>query len=229
MYYARMADVGYEAGRNEYLLNDATFYGVGLKIYEGEGRRLELHSLLVKDVSGNIYVTSLVAESKGKRLDYFAAIGWSHTDDKAVDQLGNGLLSSWWDAPEDRDGYSLYLGAQYKLPAINGLIGLEANYGSQYWLSFDQEDENSKLATRGKALEIYAIYAPPVVDLYATVIDKQQTRLGYCHLWYDFTGSGFYLGEPMDIDELAASPLSVSFYEPRTTAYKVYLNYEFFF
>ncbi|MEA3545448.1 MAG: DUF3373 family protein, partial [Thermodesulfobacteriota bacterium] len=63
---------------------------------------------------------------------------------------------------EDDDtqvGYGVYVGIQ--VPAPMGKIGLEYNYGSEYWTPFTQAQDDllgSKLSTRGHVGEIYYIF-----------------------------------------------------------------------
>ena len=49
------------------------------------------------------------------------------------------------------------------------------------------------------------------------------------HYKYNYTGSGFWLGEPMDIDDLANDPLAAQFYTPIDKLDQVYLSLDAYF
>ncbi|MBU0484949.1 MAG: DUF3373 domain-containing protein [Proteobacteria bacterium] len=172
---------------------------------------------------GNIYHTSMLFSMTGSRLKYFLALSWSRTDAKAVDELGTSLLGSWWDEPEDKDGYSVYTGMRYDFDDSRFKLGLEFNYGSKNWLALD-----SKLATRGYVTELYSIYDLQVSSLSARVTNSF-LRLGYQYYDYQYTGSGFWLGKPEKIDDLANDPLLVQFYNPADHDHSVYMAADFYF
>jgi len=186
---------------------------------------------------GNIFHTTAVYMDKYAELNYFVAGGWSRTDPQSVDELGTGLLSSF-NNPDDpnldldaKDGYSIYAGLRYDMPEHRLKLGLEYNYGSKNWIGFTPGHDDltlSKLATRGQVYEAYMIYNLPageMVSKYANFF----MRLGYQHYQYDYTGSGFWLGEPIDIDELANDPLNAQFYVPVDKLDQVYLTLDTYF
>jgi len=86
----------------------------------------------------------------------------------------------------------------------------------------------SKLATRGNVIELYLIK-----DLNAgekiSALSRAFIRLGYQHYEYDYTGSGYWLGAPVDVDELALDPLNAQFYTAVDSADQVYLTFEAWF
>ena len=73
-------------------------------------------------------------------------------------------------------------------------LGYEFNHGSKYWYSFTNgsSDLLNKLATRGDVNDMYAVYQ---IDL------NQFIRLGYTMIDYDYTGSGWHIGEPVETDD----------------------------
>lgn len=180
---------------------------------------------------GNIYHTSTIYMSKVNNLNYFLALGWSETDPKGFDELGNSLLSSWWDEPTKHDGYSAYVGVRYDMDDLGLKLGAEYNWGSEYWIAFTPGHDDlyaSKLATRGNVFELYTIYdvhAGEAISKYS----KAFIRLGYQHYQYDYTGSGFWLGAPQKTDELAMDPLSAQFYLPVDSMDQVYASIEAWF
>lgn len=139
-------------------------------------------------------------EETGKDIDLFLAGSWSATDPSSIsanpffEMMGMGLLSSNGQL-EQQDGYSIYAGALFPMP-FNAKLGLEYNWGSQYWFNFTGAEDSlvgSKLATRGSVYEGY--YIQPVFGRNFFV------RAGTRFYDYKYTGSGNPLGEPMDISE----------------------------
>lgn len=180
---------------------------------------------------GNIYHTSSVYMSKVQNLNYFITGGWSRTDAKGMDELGNSLLGSWGEEPTDRDGYSVYMGVRYDLDSLGLKLGAEYNWGSQYWISFTPGHDDlyaSKLATRGSVVELYTVYDIPA-GAAVSKYSKAFVRLGYQHYDYKYTGSGFWLGAPQKIDELANDPMNAQFYSAVDSADQVYLTMEAWF
>ena len=180
---------------------------------------------------GNIYHTSSVYMSKVQNLNYFLTGGWSRTDAKGMDELGNSILGSWGEEPTDRDGYSVYMGVRYDLDNLGLKLGAEYNWGSEYWISFTPGHDDlyaSKLATRGSVFELYTVYDIPA----GAAISKHSkafARLGYQHYDYKYTGSGFWLGAPQKVDELANDPMNAQFYSAVESADQVYLTMEAWF
>ncbi len=101
---------------------------------------------------------------------------------------------------DDKTGSAFWVGARYTLAYAEMLnkprIGLEYNQGSENWFSFTQgsNDLTNKLATRGSALEAY--YIQPI-NRYANL------RLGAQWIDYEYTNSGFQIGEPMKVEDVA--------------------------
>ncbi|MCK4838056.1 MAG: DUF3373 family protein, partial [Desulfobulbaceae bacterium] len=54
-------------------------------------------------------------------------------------------------------------------------------------------------------------------------------RFGYQHYDYDYTGSGYWLGAPADISELANDPLNAQLYPAVESMDQVYLTMEAWF
>ncbi len=138
-----------------------------------------------------------------KDIDFFLSGAWSHTDPDRISEnpfyelLGQGLLSSNGDL-ESHDGYSIYAGARFPMP-FDGKLGLEYNWGSQYWFNFTGAEDSlvgSKLAVRGSVYESY--YIQPIFGRNFFV------KLGGQYYDYRYTGSGNPLGEPVDIDDVTA-------------------------
>lgn len=179
---------------------------------------------------GDIYHSSFVYLDKVADLNYFIAGGWSHTDPSGTDEMGSTLLGSWWNDPGDKDGYTIYGGIRYDMPQQGLKFGLEYNYGTEYWISMTPGHDDmtqAKLATRGHVGEAYVIWDLPVGQLLS---DKAKAfmRLGYQHYEYNYTGSGNWLGAPVDMDKLD-DPLSAQFFAPIERMDQVYLTLEAWF
>ncbi|MCB2183481.1 MAG: DUF3373 domain-containing protein [Desulfobulbaceae bacterium] len=189
--------------------------------------------LLDRKTMGNIYHTSMVYMDKVNDLNYFFSAGWSRTDPRGVDEMGTGLLTSWWDEDYDeaKNGYSVYAGIRYDMSDLGLKLGLEYNYGSKNWIAFTPGHDDlyqSKLATRGNVYEAYLIYDLPTGEAISKYA-KTFLRLGYQHYDYEYTGSGFWLGEPIDIDDLSDDPLNAQFYAPVEDMDNIYLSLDVFF
>jgi|GEM_PF-297069 len=180
---------------------------------------------------GNIYHTDAVYYNTINSFNYFLAAGWSRTKANGFDEMGTSLLGSWWDNPSDKNGYSVYTGMRYDIPNQPLKVGLEYNYGTKNWISFTPGNDDlyaSKLATRGHVIEAYGLWNIPAGEAISR-FGKAFMRLGYQHYMYNYTGSGFWLGEPQDIDELKNDPMAAQFYTPVDTMDQVYLSLEAWF
>ena len=109
--------------------------------------------------------------------------------------MGMGLLDN--DGDHGHTGWAIYTGVRYTIPVsmLNlPKIGFEYNHGSKYWFSYTMgtDDIYNKLATRGDAFDVY--YIQPF-NRYLFL------RTGYTYLDYNYTGSGWHIGKPMDTDE----------------------------
>jgi hypothetical protein len=153
--------------------------------------------------SASLLLRSNLDERFNKNIDVFLALSWSRTDPSQVSQnpfykvMGQGLLSSNGEL-ESRNGYSIYTGVRFPMP-FDGKLGLEYNWGSQYWFNFTGAEDSiagSKLAARGSVFETY--YIQPVVS------DNFFIKLGMKYYDYEYTGSGNPLGAPVKISEATA-------------------------
>ncbi|MDA8165028.1 MAG: DUF3373 family protein, partial [Desulfobacteraceae bacterium] len=180
---------------------------------------------------GDIYHTSAVYMDKWQNLNYFIAGGWSHTDPRGWDEMGNSLLTSWWGDLTSKDGFSVYVGTRYDLPDYGLKFGLEYNHGSEDWISFTPGNDDlyaSKLATRGNVYEAYTIWDIPGGEA-VSKFGKAFIRLGYQYYQYDYTGSGYWLGSPVKLDELTSNPMNAQLYAPTDHASEVYATFEAWF
>ena len=97
---------------------------------------------------------------------------------------------------DTNEGYGVYVGMQMEAPL--GKVGLEYNYGSEYWTPFTQSQDDmlgSKLATRGHAAEAYYIFQ---------VNPRAFIKVGGIYYDYEYSGSGSPVGAPKKIEDIEA-------------------------
>lgn len=130
----------------------------------------------------------------GTNLSYFASFGYSdpHSNGKST----NIILSDGTVVPMallNDTGYAYHLGARYDV-ADKYKFGYEFNHGSKNWFSYTSgaTDTLNKLATRGNVHDLYFTYQ---LDM------NQFVRLGYTHINYDYSGSGWHIGTPMKTND----------------------------
>ncbi len=177
---------------------------------------------------GNVYHTSGVYSDKFQNLNYFLGAAWSRTDAQGMDEMGTSLLGEWWNEPEDQDGYNVHVGVRYDINDRGLKLGAEYNHGSKYWIAMTPGHDDmyvSKLATRGDVYEVYGIYDIPGGEAISKY-GKAWMRLGFQHYEYNYTGSGFWLGEPHKIEDLQSDPMNAQFYTPIDKMDQVYLTFE---
>lgn len=260
LYAAGQEDAGYESAENPFGLEGTEIYGLGLTVYRNDKASATLLGLAFRNIYnlprgvifsnpfeyaiynadpnynpaanfnldrknlGNIYQLAAQWQARTGSLHYFLSGAWSRTDARGTDKLGTSLLGSWWEQPSNRNGYAVYAGARYDFGDLPLELGLEYNYGSKYWIAFGP---GNKLNTRGSVGEIYTIYTLPRVK----IIDRSLLRLGCQYFDFEYTGSGFWLGNPQKIDDLANDPLAIQFYTPVfvTHAVNVYTALDLYF
>ena len=152
-------------------------------------------------------------------LNYFADLGMSvtHPNDNVSAQFGfQGLLTGAFfnpEAPKDKTGTAIALGLRYDLPSKTKL-GAEYNHGSKYWLNFtggEDSLEASKLAARGHVLEPYWIQQ--------ILGDNFFLKIGAQFHWYEYTGSGLPLGEPVRVEDATGLDAMNAFLDRLTVYY----------
>ncbi|MDA8155402.1 MAG: DUF3373 domain-containing protein [Actinomycetota bacterium] len=130
---------------------------------------------------------------------------------------------------KDHSGESIYVGARYDLPT-GTKIGAEYNYGSKYWIGFVPAGDDmwtSKIGTRGNVYEGYIIQ-----EIHSKKIDKLAKaffRLGYQYYDFQYTGSNNWIGAPVKISDLTASPANMQLFPPIKKAQDIYLTFEVHF
>ncbi|HEX9030388.1 MAG TPA: DUF3373 domain-containing protein [Streptosporangiaceae bacterium] len=191
-------------------LGDIDWYGMGLLSTLkdiGPGN-------LTSFVSGGISIT----HPNGKHAVLPAFLGGGDS--------GAGLLANGPDKSE-HTGYGAYAGLRYDLPS-GTKIGAEYNYGSKFWIPFDPAADDmwtSKLGTRGNVYEAYLIQELPLAPI-ASFISKAFFKVGYQYYDFTYTGSNNWVGAPVKITELTASPFNAQMLAPLKSAQDVYGTFE---
>ncbi|RUM88164.1 MAG: hypothetical protein DSZ24_04395 [Thermodesulfatator sp.] len=187
-------------------------------------------------------------------VDYFISAGLSIADpDKVaampvynpmmgrVINMYYGLLGGFSMDPRKVDtdthaGWAVYVGARIPLPWIPGAkVGLEYNYGSKWWMPFSMGTDDvyiNKLTTRGHVAEVYWIQDLPAGDALSKYA-KVFLRLGFQYFWFNYSGSGMWLGEPHEIHELDAmtpmGPAAMQLFAPLDHMFNFYASFEIYF
>ncbi|OCC14355.1 hypothetical protein DBT_2228 [Dissulfuribacter thermophilus] len=179
---------------------------------------------------GDIYHASGVFMHKFRGIDYFISAGLSRTDSNFVDPTG--LFPGLLNAPGENDnhwGWAAYVGVRIPVEQLNSKIGLEYNHGSRYWINFTPAADDlylSKLATRGDVAEVYWIWDIPDTPL--SKYGKAFMRFGYQYYWIDYTGSGNWMGKPVDMDDLD-NMLNAQQFAPVDRMDNFYMTFEVYF
>jgi len=151
-------------------------------------------------------------------VDLFAQYGHSvsRPNGKGYLQYG-GLLGDSSDKSK-KSGDAFWLGSRYAFGDKKQFkLGLEYNYGSKNWINLTQGsfDIYNKLSTRGDVYEAYLMY---VVNRYANI------RLGYINVNYDYTGSGWFVGESKKINS-AMNNADTTVKKLESIYLKMYVNF----
>jgi len=113
----------------------------------------------------------------GNEIDFSGQFGVYNTGD----YVQGGLVN--------KTGYASFIGLRQNFPSFNDAkIGIEFNYGSQYWWSVTQgsEDVFNKLANRAHTYEIYGHYP------FNRFLDL---RVGYMQVNENYVGSGWHFAK----------------------------------
>ncbi len=144
---------------------------------------------------GDIDLASLMAMRQWRGFDFFASYSYMKSHPDAVTTPFGGLFCDPFDVPQEQDGTMFYAGARYGFADEKTKVGLEFNQGSQYWFNFSQGADDvfaPKTATRGEVWELYVTHR---------ITPKFVAKLDFMDYQYDYSGSGWHLGAPKDLDQ----------------------------
>ena len=145
---------------------------------------------------GDFDLASLLVAGKSGPFDWFVTGSWSKSrpDDPTTTTPFGGFFTDPFQVAEEQTGSMYYLGARYNFNEDKTKIGLEWNKGSQYWFNFAPAQDDliaPKTSTRGTVWEGYVTHR---------VARKFVVKLAYIAYDYDYSGSGWHLGAPKDLD-----------------------------
>lgn len=168
-------------------------------------------------------------------LNAFASVGMSITHPNEKQALlagpgspasGAGLLGNGTGI-DDETGYAGFVGVRYDLPSATK-IGAEFNHGSKYWIPFDPAADDmwtAKLGARGNVYEAYVIQELPFQPI-SSFVSKAFFKVGYQYYDLEYTGSNNWVGAPVKLAELTASPFNAQMLAPVESAQDIYATFE---
>jgi hypothetical protein len=144
---------------------------------------------------GDIDLGSILLTRRDGPLDWFVSGSFSYTrPESGVTTPFGGLMADPFEEAEEESGTMFYLGARYNFNDDKTKLGLEYNQGSEYWFNFAPAADDiiaPKTSTRGKVWEGYLTHR----------FEKRfVTKIGYTYYDFDYSGSGWHLGRPKDLD-----------------------------
>ncbi len=152
--------------------------------------------------SANLGAINLFGLNLNRRVgdvDLYLSGNYSGTRPNGVTSPFGGLMSDPFETPVNHDGGMFYAGVRYNVPANDGRtkIGFEFNHGTKYWFNFAQAEDDiiaPKTDTRGNVYETYLTHR---------IYDRFIVKLGYIRYNYNYSGSGWHVGAPKDLDTLS--------------------------
>lgn len=148
------------------------------------------------DNIGNMNLAGLVLVRHDGPFDWFISGNYSKSDPDNVTTPFGGLFSDPFERPDDEDGHMYYLGARYNFKNQKTKLGLEYNHGSKYWFNFALAEDDfigPKTSVRGDVWEAYLTHR---------IRDRFVFKVDYIYYDYDYSGSGWILGRPKDVDDV---------------------------
>ena len=148
---------------------------------------------------GSINLFGVTVNRKVGNVDLYASGNYSGTRPNGQTSPFGGLMSDPFETPVDHNGGMFYVGARYNVPKDDGRtkIGFEFNHGSKYWFNFVQAEDDiiaPKTDTRGDVYETYLTHR---------IYERFVMKLGYIKYNYNYSGSGWHVGAPKDLNTTA--------------------------
>lgn len=168
-------------------------------------------------------------------LNFFAeaALSTTHPNDNVSANAGfQGLLTGSFfnpEAPSDKTGWSVNLGARYDYKPTATKFGFEFNHGSKNWITFAPAADDlwtSKFGTRGNVYEGYIIQELKLQPI-SSYTSKMFLRLGYQYYDFEYTGSNNWVGAPVKISEIQSTDMMLL--TPVKSAQDLYATFEVHF
>ncbi|MBI5049408.1 MAG: DUF3373 family protein [Nitrospirae bacterium] len=180
---------------------------------------------------GDLYHLTTLFMHKIANVDWFISGGSSRTEPKNQSAAGFGSLLTDPGTSElkEKTGYAVYTGLRIPVTQLKSKVGFEYNYGSKNWVTLTPASDDlitSKLATRGSVYEAYWIWDIPGKQL--SKYAKTFIRIGYQYYDFDYSGSGLWLGEPKNIDEINTTTVKPLFPAAKNM-YDIYATFDVYF
>jgi DNA-binding protein YbaB len=144
---------------------------------------------------GNMDLAGFVFTRRDGPLDYFVSYGYMESDPTDFYSPFGGMFSDPFTEPQSEDGDMIYVGARWNFNQDRTKLGLEFNHGSKYWYNFALGEDDflaPKTSARGDVWEAYLTHR---------IRDRFIFKLAYIDYQYDYSGSGWLLGAPKDLDK----------------------------
>lgn len=148
---------------------------------------------------GAINLLGLNLNRQFRSVQLYLSGNYSGTRPNGITTPFGGLMSNPFETPVNHDGAMVLAGLRYSFPQDDGRtkIGFEFNHGSKYWFNFAQAEDDiiaPKTDTRGDVYETYFTHR---------FFERLIVKLGYIRYNYNYSGSGWHVGAPQDLDTLA--------------------------
>lgn len=156
---------------------------------------------------GDIDLASVVLTRKDGPFDWFVTASYMQSNPTSATTPFGGLFTDPFQVPREQDGSMYYLGARYTFPNQATKLGLEYNAGSEYWFNFAMGGDDvimPKTSTRGDVWEVYLTHR---------LSDRFIVKLDYLRYNFDYSGSGWLLGAPKDLQGATPPLLGFPTYE----------------
>jgi len=143
---------------------------------------------------GDIDLASLLVMRKWKGFDFFASYSIMKSKPEMVTTPFGGLFCDPFETPEEQTGKMVYAGARYSFDNEKTKVGLEYNKGNKYWFNFSHGADDLVAPKTGTLGEVWEAYVTHRVN------KRFILKLDYMHYAYDYSGSGWHLGAPKELD-----------------------------
>ena len=148
---------------------------------------------------GAINLFGITVNQRVGNVDLYASANYSGTRPNGTTSPFGGLMSDPFETPVDHNGGMFYVGARYSIPKDDGRtkVGFEFNHGTKYWFNFAQAEDDiiaPKTDTRGDVYETYVTHR---------IYERFILKLGYIRYNYNYSGSGWHVGAPKDLNTTA--------------------------
>jgi hypothetical protein len=143
---------------------------------------------------GDISWAGIVAVGHPGAFDVFGSVNYMESDPNDITSPFGGLFSDPFQTPEKQDGYMYYVGGRYNFANDKTKVGLEYNYGSEYWFNMAVAEDSlyaPKTSVRGDVWEIYLTHR---------ITKHFILKLDYMKYNFDYSGSGWHMGAPQKLD-----------------------------